>query len=202
MLPLASCASLRHWPAQPAVVLDAQTEAPIEGAVVVALWNGDIPIWPVQPRMVCYHVESAATDATGRFVLPAYQEAEAQRIEDKWIWWQVYKAGYKYSDRNSGKDYIKEGVYYLERDARQGAERLGYLSNIEQASRCASAGESAKNLIPLYRAIYEEGKLIAATKREREIVDGILSNLEAIELGYEPAMKRAIERAEKRESQP
>ena len=59
---------------------------------------------------------------------------------------------------------------------------------------CESAGNSARNLIPLYRALYQEASGISQTKNDRQIVDALLYELEKLELGYEEATKRMHQR--------
>jgi len=53
-----------------AEVVDAQTKAPLVGAVVVALWRRD-RVYPVHVVSEMYAVRETVTDADGRFVLDA-----------------------------------------------------------------------------------------------------------------------------------
>ena len=51
-------------------VLEAETNKPIPGAIVVVRWHGT---WaPPAGTSTCYHVESAMTDAEGRYKTPAW----------------------------------------------------------------------------------------------------------------------------------
>ena len=62
-----------------AQVVDAQTKAPLVGAVVVALWRRD-RVYPVHAVSEMYAVRETVTDGDGRFVLDAKDvEAGAPR---------------------------------------------------------------------------------------------------------------------------
>ena len=59
---------------------------------------------------------------------------------------------------------------------------------------CESAGNSAQNLISFYQVLYQEASAIALTKNDHQIVDALLYELEKLELGYEEATKRMLQR--------
>ncbi len=66
VLSACSIGGARHWEAREGVVLDATTHNPIEGAIIVARWEGWISAL-VETSSVCYHVETAKSDTEGRF---------------------------------------------------------------------------------------------------------------------------------------
>ena len=64
---LASCSigTPRHWSEQTGTVLEEGTDTTIEGAIVIARREGWISQL-VDSQSVCYHVETANTDKSGR----------------------------------------------------------------------------------------------------------------------------------------
>jgi len=65
------------WGAQ---IVDAETEQPLEGVIVLALWEKRTFAWPHPDRH--YHdLDEAVTDAAGRFVIPARVTASRHPLE-------------------------------------------------------------------------------------------------------------------------
>lgn len=62
-------------------VLDAATDKPVVGAIVIAQWKGNIH-GIVQGSSMCYHTETALTDANGRFVIPAWRRKPLTHMEE------------------------------------------------------------------------------------------------------------------------
>lgn len=78
------------------VVLDKVTGKPVAGAVVLASWHGRTSDL-AHGASVCYHVETARTDAAGKYRIAAWSEPFAWRraiINDRQLWVQAFKAGY------------------------------------------------------------------------------------------------------------
>jgi hypothetical protein len=190
---LSSCASLQYWPANQARVLDADTEMPIAGAVVVAMWEGDIPAW-VDFRSTCYHIESAVSDSDGRFKIPAYSEIKGHMINDKIVNWIVYAKGYRYSSRNSGGDYTKSGVYWMEKDDRKGSERLEYLTQLRRSSKCPDAGDSDKYRLNYIKALLDEALGLEVQKGDEGQIESLRYAYDDLRYGGEEADKRLQER--------
>lgn len=174
-------------------VVEEGTNKPVPGAIVVARWKEGRSLY-VDSQTVCVHVESTTTDAQGRYQIPRYKGNVPSHVDS-------YKLGYERSDT-----YYKTKAYLEHKDilksfTRTREERFAYLKRIEYATRCPHAKESEKNMLLFYRALYDEARDLTVTKDDQKIADGFLSNIEVIELGYDAAMKRAIERAEKRRKQ-
>lgn len=161
---LASSASLSAELLQ-GQVLEEGTHIPIPGAIVVARWK-ETRSAIADAWTVCVHVESIATDESGRYTLPRYKGREPSLIDS-------YKSGYVRSD-----EYYKAKAYLQHNDilkpftgARE--DRFKYFVRLLEAARCPSAGKSNRNLYPLYNAMHEEARSIAVTEQEREIADGL-----------------------------
>jgi len=180
---LSACATPRIWLAQKGRVVDWQTQKPIEGAVIVALWLGSVPIIPAESLDVCYHVESATSDGNGYFRLPTYADGHV-RIVGRYISVLPYKAGYKESLDERNRYRVKDGVYYMEKDLRNREERLRYLEN-KSIGQCFT--EKEKAFLLLNRALYAEAKSIAKTKSDQEIVQTIKFYLDILEVGRDKA---------------
>lgn len=194
---LTACAVPKVWTPQKGQVVDWNTKEPIAEAIVVASWKGDF-LAVVHSIETCYHVESTITDESGYFKIPMYMDGPKILI-GKFVSFWAFKPGYKTSTyKREGKsglyfrDDLKRNIYYLEKDHRPVKERLEYLSSI--SSGCGAEDGSEKNLLVYLRALYEEAKSIAVTKEDKKKTEYILYKLEKIELGYDEAQKRHLER--------
>jgi hypothetical protein len=201
---LAACATTPLQPVQ-GQVLEEGTNKPVANALVVGRWMGTVTHGIVESRTVCYHVESTTTDAEGRFTLPPTEKEYKYRDGDHYTSITVYKLGYEayLPPGYARSEAYRQNIRYLQPFAGGREERLKYLERAEQSIRtCRSPQAEEKNLLPLYRAFYEEAKSLAKTKEDQKIADGFLAGMEIIELGYKEGMRRALERAEKRDRQP
>lgn len=61
-----------HKPAFHGRVIDAETKEPIEGAVVVAVYNASAPAWPGGSNTIRIGVQETLTGKTGEFHIPPY----------------------------------------------------------------------------------------------------------------------------------
>ena len=196
LLPLTAC-GLSGGPLE-GRVLEAGTNKPIPGAIVIVRWQGTYS-QIVDSQDVCYHVESATTDAEGRFRTSGWVEQKMRGPFFSPGGWDItaYKAGYEtdWPAAYSATEDYKRNIRYLKPFTGTKAERLKYLERLNWVTRCGAAEESEKNLLPLRKALYREARGIAASEEDERIVRGLLSDLEILELGYEEALKRALERA-------
>jgi len=62
------------------VVLDKESKQPMAGVIVVARWRGNWTKIFGESSSACYHVETARTDASGRYQIPSWTRAWS--IED------------------------------------------------------------------------------------------------------------------------
>jgi len=203
LLPLSACAL--SGSAIEGKVLEEGTNKPIPEAIVIARWSGTAFSFVESPT-VCVHVLTTTTDAEGKYRFPAWRkESPLKGVRDVRSIITAHKPGY---ETHSPPGYarseeFKRNVRYLQPLTGGREERLKYLERIEQSARaCRSPEAEEKNLLPLYRALYEEARSLAKTKEDQKITDGFLAGIEIIELGYKEGMRRTLERTEKRDRQP
>ena len=161
------------------IVLEKGSRQPIEGALVVARWQGT----GGYTTTTCFHVESTVSDKRGKYHFPAWENTgKWNNLRDQTIITMAYKPGYEGSDRQ------ERGVEYLKPFTGTREERLGYLLRISSHS-CFS--EKYKELIPYNEAIYNEAISIAETKEDKEITNRIRFYLDVVKYGWDEADKRA-----------
>jgi hypothetical protein len=177
------------------VVVDATTQQPIAGAMVLVKWRGVLPT--IHSNSVpCYHAELATTDAQGRYHINSWRVETKGHVE-----WMAhisqtgpvepvaYKAGYRMSARQ------QEDTMGVLMDPVRGTtlQRLGYLA-AELDDRQLACDADEKTQIPIYRAAYEEGARLAQTPTEQRIVDSLLVVLESAQFGNSEALDRKTQR--------
>lgn len=184
VLPLSACA-YSGGPAE-GTVLEEGTHKPIPGAIVVVRWEG-IAFSFAHTQSVCIHVESALTDDKGHFRIPAWRASvEPAGVHNLQPLVTVYKSNYRQSEHE------EKNVQYLQLFTGGSGEQLR--KTAAAAVTCGSAGASKKNLLPLYRTIYEDARPLAVTKEDKYILSNLLFKIEELELPYEEAEKRHVER--------
>ncbi len=183
-LPLGGCASLSAEPLE-GHVLEEGTHKPIPEAIVIARWDKTYSSL-VDTTTVCVHVESATTDEQGRYQLPRWRGKTPNHID-------TYKTGYERSN-----EYFRTKAYLQHNDILKlftgtGEERLAYLSRM--AVSCSDKKEIEINLLPLYKALYEEARSLAVTKKEDRLkVLYRLRDVERLELGSDKAWENFRQR--------
>jgi len=152
---LAACSigASRHWSEQTGTVLEEGNNKPIDGAIIVARWEGWISAL-VDSQSVCYHVEEADSDSTGHYRIPEWTKLPG-KVHHYEITYTVYKAGYRYV--RSG-----DGVHYLEPDTGSVEERLEYLDSLVRSVGCFGAGKSERNSYVMLKAVFYEAKKLGA----------------------------------------
>lgn len=190
---LFACKSTVSGPLIEGRVLERETNAPISDAIVVVSWRGTIG-GIGHGGTVCYHVETATTDLHGAYRITAWEKLSPYGDIAHRHWFAMaYRSGYEYVTSDHATVYLKPFTG-------EKRERLEYLSR--SAVGCSDKYDIEIKMLPFYKALYAESQSLAVTKDDQKIADGFLSNIEMIELGYDVAMKRALERAEKRKQQP
>lgn len=185
-----ACAGV-DWPEMKGKVLDAKTDQSVSGAIIVARWKG----WGAYTTGICFHVESTTTDDRGHFEIPAWTNTgEYRGLKDQQVDITAYKPGYQLSPRQIEEQSHLTGIYYIEPVDGPIEERLEYLQKISRTTGCNSAGESEKNLLLLRKALYAEAEQLAKVKKDKKTLEDLLYSKEIIELGYETAQKRHLER--------
>jgi hypothetical protein len=179
-------------------VLEEKTDKPIPGAIVVVRWIGRTTSGSmyVEAHNVCYHVETATTDEQGGYQTKAWSQAQHKDYTVKFHNMQVdaYKQDYGLSQAATRND---EDVYLAPFKGTSG-ERLAYLKRIYGATGCGAQNESEKNMLPLLKALYDEAKLHGGDKKpvpnEMSLLESLRYGMETIELGFEEAEKRHLQR--------
>ncbi len=166
VLPLAACAV--SGSGIEGQVVEQGTNNPISGAIVIARWHGTASLL-VDSQTVCVHVESTVTDDQGRFHFSRWYQAPRRLVSGVQPTVTAYKPGYE-------ARLFEEKIYHLKPFTGGRRERLRYIEQVKQSTvSCADPKANGKNLIPLYRALYEEAKPLAQTSDEQSIADGFLS---------------------------
>ena len=195
-LPLSAC-SLSDGPIE-GRVLEEGTDKPIPGAIVIVRWIGRTTSGSmfVEARDVCYHVETAETDENGGYQIKAWSQEQHKDYTVTFDQMAVdaYKPGYGFSSAVPRND---EDMY-LDPFKGTGPERLIYLKRMFGATGCDAQNESRKNMLPFLNALYAEAKAYRGDKKpvpnEMSFTESILYDIEIIELGFEEAEKRHLQR--------
>lgn len=190
VLPLSACALSGGTVS--GMVLEEGTDKPLTGAIVVVRWIGRTTSGSiyVEARDVCYHVETATTDERGLYQTKAWNQEQHKNYSVKFDHMLVsaYKIGYSLLQTPPQKDEIT----YLSLFKGTGAERLMYLGRLSEGTRCQSAGESGKSMLPFRKSLYDEAKGIASSVSDMNIIEGLLFQKEVVEFGYENAERNQV----------
>jgi hypothetical protein len=163
---------IREWPALEGRVLDAQTGEPIEGALVVARWIGHDRYSNTQ----CFHVAVAETDAYGRYHMAPWsnEQGSAYLIDQRQSIGYVYRKDYWESELTQERESYRRGVYFMESNTRDSAERLRYLRKLVNAVACGEHELDERNArYKWLTGIYAEAKNTMKTDSDREVVENI-----------------------------
>ena len=176
------------------VVVDATTQQPIPGAMVLLKWRGVLPT--VHSNSVpCYHAELATTDAQGRFHTNAWRVETKDHVD--WLGYVTpreppepvaYKPGYAMPRRY--QDDPRRVL--LEPFLGTTLERLDYMTGPFDRQLICEADN--KTIIPAYQAAYAEAQSIAQTPQELALVDTLLTALESAQYGNSIALDRKAQR--------
>jgi hypothetical protein len=175
-------------------VLEEGTDKPIEDAIVIVRWKGYVSAI-VDTQTVCVHVESATTDKRGNYKVSGWSKPSTMgpAFDVKPVV-SAYKVGYGLPSTPAQKD---EDVYLASSKGTSG-ERLEYLKRIYGATDCGAQNGSGKNMLPFLKALYEEAKLHGGDKKpapnEMSLLESLRYEIEIIELGFEQAEKRHLQR--------
>ncbi len=190
LMPLVGCAATLSGTPVDGQVLEEGTNKPIADAIVVALWQGHLATF-AHGRTVCYHVLSTTTDAQGRYHFPAWEKPithDWQRnVRHEAVVVYAYRPGLETSR------YTKTTVY-LKPFIGETKDRLAYLLRVLGVTSCGAQDESEKNLISLRRALLDEVKETRGAGIGTDVIEPFLFQVEMLELGYETAERRQIER--------
>jgi hypothetical protein len=171
-------------------VLDYDSGEPVEGAIVVARWQGEL-FQIVQSQGVCVHAETVVSGARGRYHIEAWAAPTVALGGSVGL--DVYKQGYvsahgplgyvsldgrwvvfrtdgsreivqTFPDQESAKAATHPNDLYLKRFTGTSAQRFEYIRVVVFTNaRCFEAGPSQRNLYPLAKTAFQEAKALATT---------------------------------------
>lgn len=164
VLPLTACA-LSEGPVE-GRVLEEGTGKPIPNAIVIIRWQGYVSSL-ADTQDVCVHVDTAMTDEQGKYRFPMWSKSsKVGPVFDVKPIVTAYKPDYELSQEYFDKQTYRKNIYPLKLFTGTREQRLEYLERIARSSGCHAAGESEKNLYPLYEALYYEAKANAAKEED------------------------------------
>jgi len=177
------------------MVIDATTQQPIPGAMVLLKWRGVLPT--VHSNSVpCYHAELATTDEQGRYHTNAWRVETKGHVE--WLGYVspseppepvAYKPGYVMPARYQAdpRRVMMEAFHGTT------SERLRYLVGTFYQNE-VTCDADIKTPIPIYQAAYEEASKIAGAPEDQGVLDSILTELESAQYGNSVALDRKTQR--------
>src|SRR3989344_3963881 len=183
-------------------VLEEGTNKPIPEAIVIARWSGHLATF-AHGKTVCYHVLSTTTNENGAYRFPAWKkkitEDWQKNVRPETVIITVHKPGYA-EYRPPGyvrTEAFKQNIRYLKPFTGTREERFKYLTRIFGSSGCGTNDGSDRNSIPFMKALYDEATSIAQTQEEKRMLEFFLYAIEKLEIGFEQAEKRHLERVGK-----
>lgn len=191
LLPIQGCATAPQFLPITGQVIEEGTNKPLPGVIVVAHWLGTVSGFGGHGGTSCRHVETATTDDQGRYRLAFWEDRGPTVV-------YTYKVGYERSVGFGKVRTVERVLDIMKLFGGTRSEQLKYQWHMVDVTRCTEALDSKRNLLLLYRALYANAQVLAESTKDQEIVDSLLSEIETIELGYEIARDRAIQRAENR----
>lgn len=169
---IAGCASemVRSWPEINGRVLDAENEAPIEGAIVNVYTHG-IESMVIDSQSVCYHIDATVTDIDGMFKFPAWNEGLVfSSVGSKHWTVRVFKPGYIESIRTNREQSQKEYVWYQRKFQGTREEWFSYLRRMYMSTSCGNAGQAKIDVLPVLEAVLRDAEQLASTGEEVKFV--------------------------------
>ena len=186
VLPLTACAATVSSKTLEGKVLEDGSHKPIANAMVIVRWIGDIG-GIGHGSSVCFHVETATTDDQGRFRTPAWKKPSPYGdIAHRHFARYAYAPGHAFVR-------VDKEVIYLQPFTGGREEKLAYLSRM--AVSCSDKKEIEINLLPLYKALYEEARNLTVTRKEDKLkVLYRLRDVERLELVSDKAWENFRQR--------
>ncbi len=102
-------------------VLEAGSNNPLAGVIVIALWEGWQTMGGADSQTQCYHVDTATTDAQGVYRI---KEGPFSLLRDKHVTLNVYKPGYIRSPEYFKQESYRRGIELMKIFKGSSEERL------------------------------------------------------------------------------
>lgn len=164
-------------PPRPGIVKDAQTGKSVPDAYVVVNWEATYGIG--HGVTSCYRVRFAKTGGHGEYLIPGWMAVPKPFCQ---INFQgrvtVYKPGYRsprYGEYN-GKRLGEDALTSFTGTAH---ERLEYLQDIARDISCLYQD---KEILPVYKAVYEEARGLVTSDEDRELANRLCDDVAQIEI--------------------
>ena len=154
-------------------VEDSETHEPIAGAIVVAQWTG-AAMGPVHSPRVCFHVETAVSDAKGRYFIPPWlQPPRAWAVWGSTTLSDAYLPGYESVRTQQTLTESPEDVF-MKKFVGTDAERFEYIDKrVFSSMSCDNAGASRRNLFAAQKAAIHEAMGLARSEHDRRNLEGM-----------------------------
>lgn len=171
-------------------VLEEGTNRPVARAIVLARWIGVVPGF-AHSQTACVHVESSLSDAQGTFSLRGWSKSSvAGSVKNLKPTLFAYRAGYQLPRNPSPR----EDTLYVAPFKGTQEQRLAYIARIASNATCGTSDPSERNSLPLLRALYNEAAALVRSKDDLNLLESLKFAIEKIELGYEEAERRYLQR--------
>jgi hypothetical protein len=149
-------------------VIDKATGEPVADAIVAVYWDGS---WNIghSSRVSCYHVETARTDARGRYDIAAWKTAWSARdvfFRDEGQRYSVYKPGYfrGYLHSRGAPPTVIEVAKV------QWSKQAYFDTVFSPPWGCEQPSASGKNEYRLFKAMADEAGALAETPAQKHVV--------------------------------
>ncbi|MES2999883.1 MAG: hypothetical protein V4787_04270 [Pseudomonadota bacterium] len=160
------------------VVVDQATGKPVADAIVVMRWHGNWTKIFGESSSACYHVETARTDAEGRYRIAAWTRAWSfsdLRFTSAGVDYHAYKPGYI--------TIFKEGTIALPSRivvAPFTGTKDEYFAQVltSPAWGCAQAGPSRRSMRQFYVAAAREAAELAETRNQQRLASFLASEID------------------------
>jgi hypothetical protein len=145
-------------------VVDQATGQPIRDALVAAYWLGSKTRIVLESSSTCYHVETARTDANGRFSIGAWRRPwsfDDLLLTSDGESFNAYKPGYRFERMDLASATIYMAPYR--------GPTASYFRDVlgSPGWNCPDAGASRKNLYRLWKALGDEAEALGTTPEQR-----------------------------------
>jgi hypothetical protein len=135
-------------------VTEAGSGRPIEGAIAVVYWEGVVPI---KGSEICVHVETAVTDAEGRYRTHEWSFDHPKLSVDFLPRYSVYKPGMQFS-------YVRLSSLEMKPWPGSREDRLKELRRVSRTAGCE--GQPSLGIADLKQAVAAEVQSLVRTKAE------------------------------------
>jgi hypothetical protein len=184
-------------------VADAETGKPIAGAHVAFLWQSVIVpkgFTGHNSRDICYHAAAAQTDATGHFLVPAWQKTSTYDVENGAPIALIYAPGYAPLQRlinNDAREKQASDSYAISPFRGTDQQRLSDLFFGLANQSCPYGGQSQRTLYPMLRAIYYEARTLSSDSNRRPSLRAFATMAAEAALAADPKGPANFEQVEK-----